>query len=1105
MYKKKRNVFLMLLLALFLLPSSFVTGQTPEQRITFELQNRSLDEGLQELGKISGFRMTYSSQLVLKYKNVSVEKGVRSVRETLDLLLENTNLTARIQNSRILIVEKESDLGNEIPPSKVILGKVTDEKGEPLPGVSIRIKNTSRGTTTDSEGKFSLESEVNEMLIFYYVGYQPLEIMAGRIPPVTILSEKTEELSEVVITGIYTRSKESFTGSSQTYMAKDIKAIGNQNILQSLKTLDPSFAVIENNEFGSDPNRLPDIEIRGKSSVIGLTEQYGTDPNQPLFILDGFETTLATISYLSMDRVESITILKDASATAIYGSKAANGVIVVETKRPESGRLKFSYNLNTSFNFADLSDYNLMNSEEKLEYERLTLYFGNLDENGNITSDTGETTYYNRMKEIRRGVDTYWLNEPLRFAMSHNHNLFIEGGDSNLRYGATLSFGDTQGVMQGSSRKVTDGNVKLLYRKGRLAFTNSLSVDYIHADREKIAFSAFSRANPYHRKYNETGGIDMIMESFQYLDINTFSTKWMYVYNPLFDKSNNNMNGTESLGFTNNFELEWTVLDGLRAMGRIGIRQSSEQSKVFRSPFNSEFAGTAEMEKGSYRETNTRNNNYDGNISLTYGKLLDEKHMVNAVAGLRFNQVSSAYSGYQVVGFVDDDFANPTFAFHYPEGKKSDFQESKRRSASWYLNTGYAYDGRYLMDATFRTDGSSVYGTSKHFTTTWSTGLAWNIHNESFIKNNSIPFNLLKIRASIGNPGNQNFSDYISMRVYRYNQDNRNPFGSSVIISNSGNKELKWQKTLDRNIGFDMVVLNNRLRINLDYFNKNTDPLLVFVSLPSSTGITSMPQNLGRQVTKGFTLSSNYALLKKDKLNWSVNLNTRRLQSEYRDIDQSLDNFNQQNRSRNLIRYYNGGSPSDLWAVKSLGIDPATGREVFLNKNDRQTFLYNYDDERVVGNSEPDLDGIIGTSFFYKGFTASANVRYRIGGQVFMQTLYQKVENVTVENILSNHDKRALYDRWKNPGDQAKFKAISQTEVTPISSRFVADNNVLSGESISIGYETTDAKWMKTFGASSLTFRAYMNDIFRVSTIKNERGIDYPFARSVSFSLSARF
>jgi TonB-linked SusC/RagA family outer membrane protein len=1076
------------------------------QQVSAEFRNATLREVFRSLKQQTGVFFVFSEKEIDQKSRVSMTVVDLELDQALDEILEKLPYTHERVNEMIVIRFAPDKRTPRAQPLIRITGTVKDAAGQPMPGVTVVLKNTRAGTATDQEGKFTINVlGRGDVLSFSFIGMETKEVVLGDETEINVvLEEKTEDISEVVVTGIFRRTRESFTGSSTTFTAKELKAVGNQNVLLSLKTLDPAFAIIENNIFGSDPNRLPDIEVRGKSSVIGLTEQYGTDPNQPLFILDGFETTLQRISDLSMDRVESITVLKDAAATAIYGSKAANGVIVVETLRPVIGQLRLNYNLNLSFSFADLTDYNLMNSMEKVTFERLASHYGSIDADGNIISETDEQVYYNRLKEVQRGVDTYWMNEPLRFATTHKHTLFLEGGDASMRYGINLSYGDTRGVMKESNRNVINGGIRLLYRRGQLSFTNSLDLDYVLAERESVSFSAFSRANPYHRKYNENGGVDMILDAYNFLDLSTFSYKYVNNYNPLYDMRNNNLYESAMFGFTNRLEIEWRLLDELRGRFRFGLTKSTENDRRFRSPFNSEFAERDPLQKGVYNESNTQLMNYDGEISLTYGKLLREKHMLNAVTGLRFDQNSSRMGGYEVQGFVDDDFSNPAFAFGYTSEKKPEYRESKRRSASYYLNAGYAYDSRYLLDVNFRSDGSSVYGASKQITATWSVGLGWNLHNESFLRD-AEGLSLLKLRASVGTPGNQNFSDYISTRIYSYNYDISNPFGSSVIISTPGNKNLEWQKTLDRNIGLDLIILKERLRLNVDYFNKKTNPLLVFIGMPSSIGATSVPMNLGEQVTKGFTVTANYTILRQQELNWAINMNARHLNSEYRKIDQSLDKYNQENKSRNLVRYYDGASPTDLWAVRSAGIDPATGREIFLNKNGKQTFLHDYDNEVVVGNSEPDVEGIIGSSFHYRGLSVAINLRYRLGGQIFMHTLYEKVENINTSNKLLNQDKRALYDRWKNPGDNAKFKAISLSDVTPISSRFVEDNNILTGESISIGYETTTARWLKKIGASSVTFRGYMNDIFRVSTVKNERGIDYPFARSISMSFGARF
>ena len=1105
------NFLLMMRLTMLFLLMTFVslTATALGQRATIKLDNVDLQVAFNEIKQKMGYTFVYNDQVVKNVGKVSVNITSSDIKYILAKCLEGTSLDFYIEDN-IVVIKSKAEQARETERKPVtVKGKVVDEKKQPLPGVTVLLKGTTLGVTTGGEGDFSIviTDTTKAELVFSFIGMVSQTIPYKSIPKgewTIVLKDDVQEMDEVVVTGIYSRKKESFTGSSTTYTAKELKTIGNQNVLQSLKTMDPSFAIVENNQFGSDPNRLPDINVRGKTSVIGLTQEYEVDPNQPLFILDGFETTLKTISDLSMDRVQSITVLKDAAATAIYGSKAANGVVVVETKAPAPGTLRLTYNGNLNLSFADLSDYNLMNSKEKLEFERLAGYYGDLDANGEIESEYYQRLYYQRLAEVKRGVDTYWMSEPLRFATSHSHNLFAEGGDDRMRYGLGFSYNKTQGVMKGSDRDVINGNVQLLYRYKSLSFKNYLNLDYSMSSREKVAFSKFSQANPYHRKKNEDGVVEQVLE----IDTDSDANSPTYLqelknYNPLYDMTLGSSDETSSFGFTNNFEIDWQVFDGLRAKGRFSISKSTDRGEVFKSPNASDYAETASTERGSYRETRDENLSYDGDLNVTYAKLFNEVHMVNAVGGIRLASSKSQSSGYESIGFIDDRYSNPSFSSGYPTGGKPSYFTSEKRSASYYLNAGYAYDDRYLLDVNLRSDGSSVFGLSQQFTTTWAIGLAWNVHKEDFFQNQNW-LNFLKLRFSIGNPGNQNFDAYISMNVYKYATGYPNPFGVSAIVSTWGNNDLDWQKTIDQNYGIDLAFLNNRLKVTVDYFYKNTDPLLVYVQTPTSTGTSTVPMNLGKQVSQGLTATLNYMILQRENMSWNFNFNARHITYEYRNIGTALDKFNQENRSSNLVRYYDGGSPSDLWAVRSAGIDPASGREIFIKKDGTQTFEHDYADEVVVGNSDPKVEGVIGTSFYYKGFSASVNLRYRLGGQIFMSTLYDKVENISENALQYNQDKRALYDRWQKPGDVSKYKSISLTDATPMSSRFIADENTLSGESISFGYET-QAKWLHRIGASSMTIRGYMNDIFRISTVKNERGLDYPFARTVAFSLGLTF
>ena len=1063
----------------------------------------------------------YAQQVNLRQQSMSLEQLFKQIKKQTgkDIMLGSTSLN--IQSIIDINQQGEVDLSLLLNTyfndktgfivkntgNTIIIGETAGRKGSlqgqviskktklPLADVNVRINNLEQSIRkTDNEGFFVLPTYATvKELQFSFIGYKKAKINTiDKFFYVIELEEEGETIDDVVITGIYQRKKESFTGSAATYTAKELKMVGNQNVLQSLKTLDPSFQIMESNLFGSDPNRLPDLEINGKSSVIGISNEYGGNLNQPLFILDGFESSLSVINDFSMDRIESITILKDASATAIYGSKAANGVIVVETKRPKPGELKINYSANTSFSFADLTDYNLMNAREKIDFELKSGYYGVFNSPG---YNDYETEYYNILKEIERGVESYWLSEPVRTAFVHRQNISAEGGDQNLRYMLSLSYGKQPGVMKLSDRTTTSGNTKLIYRKGNLSFSNSLTLDLVTANREPVRFADYANANPYFRKREGDGQIIK-----QWQPLSRIAT------NPLWNFNNNNLNQEKSTGFTNNFEFLWDIQQGLNLRTRVGVVKSTARTEIFRSPFNTEFVNSTIKNQGSYSESNGNDLNYNSDVALTFVRTRANKHMINAVAGARIEQYNTISSIYSASGFVDDEFTNPAFSFGYPEVGTPVYLDSKRRGAGFYLNTGYTYKDKYLFDGTIRSDGSSVYGSDKMFTTIWSTGIGWNIHKERWFGATNLKWlNTFKVRASIGNPGNQNFNDYISMRIYRYNQNNRNPFGSSVILSSDGNANLEWQKTLNKNAGLELMMFNNRLRIDADYYHKDTDPLLVNINVPSSLGLLSVPENMGRLLTKGFSLTANGALIQKEDFMWRMKLTMSKNTYAYGGLGNALDYMNNENVSRNLTRYYDGASPTDLWAVQSRGIDPATGREIFVKKNGEQTFVHSFDDETVVGNSEPKISGVIGTSVYYKGFSADINIRYRYGGQTFLQTLYEKVENISFESIIYNQDKRALYDRWQQAGDQASFKAISLSTPTPMSSRFVADNNHLIGESFSFGYETSNKNWLKSVGVSSLMARAYMNDIFYVSTILNERGTDYPFARSVSFSLSLGF
>lgn len=317
---------------------------------------------------------------------------------------------------------------------------------------------------------------------------------------------------------------------------------------------------------------------------------------------------------------------------------------------------------------------------------------------------------------------------------------------------------------------------------------------------------------------------------------------------------------------------------------------------------------------------------------------------------------------------------------------------------------------------------------------------------------------------------------------------------------------MKWQRTQTHNVGFDLELFNSRLRLTADYTYKDSDPILLTISQPASTGASSVPMNIGATKNNSYSLIASYQIIQKRDVKWMVNANLLHTKTTYYKIGDLLESYNEDGQeNQSLLRYYDGVSSTALWAVKSMGIDPMTGNEVFQRKDGSYTYDLDTSEEVIVGDSNPDVEGNFGSTVRYKGFSFSVNFRYRYGGQIFLSTLFNKIEGLSGDDLQYNQDKRALYDRWQKPGDVAKFRRINDVAKTKMSSRFVADDNTLECKSISLGYESTQATWLKPMGISSFSFRVYMNDIFRLSTVKEERGLDYPFQRAVSASLSIRF
>jgi TonB-linked SusC/RagA family outer membrane protein len=1079
------------------------------QKVTLSVRKQPLHEVLNEVAAQTGASMIYNMEQLRSAAPVTVNLKQASLEQALKAIFKSQSFSYDIRNGTVIIRPNNPPNAVIAVPAAIVpadefmdvIVRAIDERGRPVPNVTVSIRSRQEYLVTDENGVATLKRvRPNTIVTFTSVGFeeQSQPVSNNTVELVVRMVHKISQLNTLEIsTGISSRKQESFTGSASVFTGQQLKSVGNKNVLESLKSLDPAFVQVTNNLAGSNPNKLPNFEIRGRTSIstINLNDQFSSDPNQPLFILDGFETTLQAIYDLDMNRVATITILKDAASTALYGSKASNGVVVVETKRPKPGRLQLNYTSDLSLNIPDLSSYNLMNAAEKLQFEKLS---GRYSQTG-AQGWQNEAIYNAHLADVQRGVNTYWLSEPVRTAFSNRHSVQITGGNEDLMVNAGFVYGQTNGVMKGSNRDNWSSNINLTYRKGKVNISNLFTVNGSNSNESPYgSFADYAKTVPYYRKKNADGTIN------RYLDPLYDTT----IINPLYNASLYSRNETALFAFQNNLQAIVTLSPSFRLQGALLLGKGNSTGILFIPPDHSAYVTLPANQKGRYTNTRNENSQYNGNLTLIYSKVAGPHQITGMVRG-EVRQQTTSLVGFTAVGFPYGTDGSPEFAFGFLPYSTPQSSSLTSRSVGFLSSVNYVYDQRFMIDGVYRLDGSSVFGSDRVFKPFISGGVGWNIHHEEFMKDISW-INLLKLRGNIGYTGNQNIGSFSSVSLYSYNAGNVNNFGQGLNLASLGNPGLDWQKTLQQSYGLDFMFWNNRISGSLEYYNKKTDPLAVGAAgtLPSSTGVNqNYVINLGNLTTKGYSVNLRVSPVNntRERIIWTVGVMGSRNNSRYGGFASRLFELNKaEQTSKGLSRYYDGYSPDDMWAVRSRGIDPATGQEVFEKKDGTLTFNYDPNDVVRVGNTRPVVEGNMNTSFAWKDFTFSAVVSYQVGGYVFNNALFDKVENFSSLGTNQNLDRRALYDRWQKPGDKSAFTGINSVYSGMISSRFIQRDTHFTGESFSLNYRMK-TEWVRKLRLQSLNMSLYMNDIFRIESILSERGIDYPYARTLSFSVNASF
>ena len=1028
------------------------------------------------------------------------------------ILSLSTNAIAQNKNN-----SKETYL---LPPhGNYVYGRVIEKLSkEPMVGVTIRLDGHSTGVITDINGCYVLTlPEKGGLVIYSYIGFETRKIKVTSRQKVNVqMVEATESIQEVIVTGYNSIQKESFTGNTTKIEKEDLLKVNPNNLISAIQTFDPSFRIQENLAAGSDPNSLPQFVLRGQTGIgettLGQTstssisrEVLSGNSNLPIFILDGFEVDVEKIYDLDMNSIHSINILKDAAATAMYGSRAANGVIVIERRAPKAGKFRVQYSGVLSAELPDLSSYNLMNAREKLETERLAgLYDSNTPEIDPYTNG-----YYQRLNNVLTGVDTYWLSQGLRTALNHKHSIFIDGGENDVRWGVELGFRGTEGVMKHSSRKNANAAFYVDYRIGGLQIKNKVTYTYNKStDVPFNSFSDYSHLLPYMRLYDENGDYVRRLEKFD----GASGTQ----VNPLYEI--NFYNSFDHSGYdevTDDLSLNWRITDGLRLRGQFSVLMRNSTGDLYKDPASASYSASTGNINGEKTESTQKRTVIDGSLSLMYNNTF-KGHNLNICLSSNMRQTQSTASETRYRGFPGGDLVSSNYAAEV-YGKPSS-SDNTTRLVGALLTSNYTYNNIYLADLTGRIDGSSEFGSDKRWSMFWSTGAGINIHNYDFMKSNEL-FSMLKFRASYGLTGKTNFSLYSAKDMYQLQTDSWYPTGYGVFLYQMGNPNLKWERKYTLDYGVEIGLWHDKIYLKASAYDERTIDLITDYTIPSSTGFTSYKENMGKVKNTGVELELR-ARLYSDR-NWlfqlygsfARNKNTiieisQAMRDYNKKVEELFSGYNPESSSdskyaKTYLEYYEGASLTSIYGMKSLGISPTNGKEIYLRRNGDVTDVWSADEWTIIGDTAPKGQGSFGYTLSYKQLSMFASFLYTFGGDAYNNTLVSYVENADIKN--DNVDKRVLLDRWQKPGDITTMKDIRDRNVTTgASSRFVQKNNTLQWSSLTMSYNFRPEQ-LKKLHLSGLRLSFTMNDLFYWSTIRQERGLDYPYSRSFNLTTNIIF